>query len=280
MLAPLLAAPQASLGHRRRTHALLSSQQPLEAAVAALEEPVAAGEPPGESFAVLTLTPERGRVLHALVCACFWRWHLGYTPYLVLVGNSSRFAACGVSDALLQPLVERLQGRLYRFDAPEANDSWVDQPKYRSQTLRLYAAALPGIRPADEIVTTDADRVPVSRAFFRQRLETGGFLRLSHQRGPGLGMDGHCAAARAAAISCARTNGSTAKAEAYRRLCANGSFFDMCYVRGYASAWRAAFFGERALDWRAMLDDMLVYHRWARRGAHHPRAAMQKTGRR
>lgn len=119
--------------------------------------------------------------------------------------------------------------------------------RYLAQTLRVFAPALPGIAETDEIVTADADRLPLVTKPFHVAPRPGAkFVRLSHYA-PGIGAEGNCSIRPG-------------------QPCMRGFLFDMCYVRGTAKAWREAVFGELPLSWARMLDVMGRYHLGCRQG--------------
>ena len=198
-------------------------------------------------WAVLTSTLQATRLYPLAICAFHWAALLQYRPYIVLVGPRSKSVA---AEAALRPLVDRLGGRLYVLSL----DSKISLA-FQSMAVRVFAAALPGIRPEDEIVTTGADRLPLRPSAFQTAPRAhADFVRISHWRPGELGRilekgvtydEGNCS---------------------HARWCRRGYHFDIDYVRGKAAAWRNATFGARPLSWVTMLAELTRFVRHAKSG--------------
>ena len=210
-------------------------------------------------WVVLTTTHHAHRAFTCGVVAHHWATFLQYRPYVVVVGANKTLDTTRL--AALRALTVAVGGHFAHLDFGSDDLTGVCSDggfaadgarrrgrrclpwPYLAQTARIYAAALPGIGDLDEIVTADADLLPlVTKPFHVAPSPRAAFVRISHYA-PGQHKEGNCTG----------------------RLCLAGTdgaryHFDMCYVRGSRLAWRDAFFGAAPVRWSVMLEAMARYH--------------------
>ena len=119
--------------------------------------------PPGD-FVVLAASSSKPRYSFYLpLTALVWRWRLGMTPLVLLVGqwhNQPRGTDWAVRECLEQLQLAGLL-RLLLVPCAEAEAGAV------SQSIRLSFAALPQLHPESWAVVNDADLWPVDRDMYR-----------------------------------------------------------------------------------------------------------------
>ena len=197
-----------------------------------------------QRWVVLSSTHHASRLFTTAIVAFHWATFLQYKPYVVLVGPLHTFDAQRL-DAL-HHLTVALGGRFSVINFNSTSTKGVCMRTKRclpwsslAQTLRIFAAALPGIDDRDEIITADDDRLPLFRLPFHVAPRPGSsVLRISHYS-PGYRNEGKCSS---------------------NITCTQGYHFDMCYVRGTRLAWKEAFYGLGLPDWGLMLQLMYKYH--------------------